>query len=71
MVIVPVSFPPSNPLVLGHGQRPILSSSFLDRVLFFRTNHSLTNLMSQRDFYCESRSDECVRQFNPPTDRVR
>ena len=59
-------------IVLGHGRRTILSSSFLDmeRDLFFRTNH-LTNLMSQRDFCCESRSDKCVRQCNPPTDCVR
>ncbi len=63
-------------IVLGHGQSPILSSSFLDmdRTLLFRTSH-FTNLMSQWDFYCESRSDECVRHCNPPiwstTDCVR
>jgi hypothetical protein len=35
-------------IVLGHGQNPILSSSFMDmdRVLFFRTRH-FTNMMSQ------------------------
>ncbi len=27
--------------------------------------------LSHRDFCCENRSDECVRQCNPPTDYVR
>jgi len=63
------------PIVLRHGQSPILSSSFLDmdRVLFFRTSHLtnwVTNLMSQRDFCCERRSDKCARHCNPPTDWV-
>ncbi len=46
-------------IVFGHGQSPILSSSFLDmdRALFFRTSH-LTKLMSQRDFCCENRNDK-------------
>ncbi len=59
-------------IVLGPGQSPILSSSFLDmdRALFFRTRH-FTNLMSQWDFCCESRSNECAKQCNPPTDCVR
>jgi hypothetical protein len=56
----------------GHGQSPILSSSFLDinRDLFFRTSH-FTNLMSHQDFCCEIRTDECARQFNSSTDCVR
>jgi hypothetical protein len=36
-------------IVLGHGQSPILSSSFLDmdRTLFFRTSHFTNFVMSQ------------------------
>jgi hypothetical protein len=57
---------------------------YMDRVLFFRHRswtwtetysfEQVTSqtrcLMSQWDFSCESKSDECVRQYNPPTDCV-
>jgi hypothetical protein len=48
-------------IVLGHRQSPILSNKSIDKL----------DVISRLFVWCESRSDKCARQCNPPTDCVR